>query len=716
MSRRSLAVVCILICAPALPAQEALPAAVLADIKAATVFVKVEAGPLRMSGSGFLMLVKDDLALIVTNEHVVTPPALPAQRGAPARVRRPVIEVVFNSGRRNETVLAAEVVVADPYRDLAVLRVRNAKDLPRPIDLSAKAELIETLPVYMFGFPFGEALSTSRGHPAMTVGRGSISSIREDDRGEQKVVQIDGDLNPGNSGGPVVDAKGRLVGVAVAKVRGTNIGLAIPPAELTKLLNGRVSGVSLSTVKIADGVAEVRVEVKLIDPLNKVAKAAVRVVSGDRPPPPVMADADGRWPPMPGGETVSLKIDGQTATGTLKVKLNGKPSVRCMVQPVITNGAGDVVYLQPARPHTATEKDPADAAVRATASKPDATNAEPAVASPIAATAPKAVGGLMVKELSIGSGPAPGCLCWTADGRAFYHLDGTGVIRRVEFESFTEQASYDAGGKCSWLSLSAEGVVLTVPDEQELRLLDPTTLKPVRKVAIAKAKRAVSAPGSRYAYAAESNLGQGLLSVIDLKAGEIVAQYRTGDFRTPLMGFDNPVLSADGRRLFTTGMESICRFGVSGAAVRFEDESPRLIQGRFAGLCLSPDGQFICAPSGGGNYNVEGEQRGNYITYVYRSGSLKKSILTLHQGAYPSAVGYDLRSGLIYGQNFDNQLIVFNSKGIKLKEHNLAGGRRAAGFVKQFLVHPSGRKVLVLADELRPGSNSKLWYVELAES
>ncbi|HEY1379944.1 MAG TPA: serine protease [Gemmataceae bacterium] len=709
MSRLAIALGCVLISAPALRAQEQLPVAVLNDIKAATVFVKVQAGPLEMSGSGFLMLVKDDFGLIVTNEHVVTPPTLPTQRGRPARVLRPVIEVVFNSGRKTETVLKAEVVAADPFRDLAILRVRNVKDLPKPIDLAAKVELVETLPVYVFGFPFGEALSTSRGHPAITVGKGSISSVREDDRGEQKVVQIDGDLNPGNSGGPVVDGKGRLIGVAVAKLRGTHIGLAIPPAELTKMLNGRVSGVSVSTVKVADGVAEVRVQVKLIDPLNKVGKAAVRYVTGDRPPPPLKADADGHWPPLPGAETLNLKIDGQTATGTFAVKLNGKPSVRCTVQPVITNGANDVVYLQPGRPHTITATDSADATAKAPAD-PDA--AKPA--APIVATPAKAIGDLAVKEVSIGSGAAPACLCWSADGRSFYHLDGSGVVRRIEYGTFTEQASCDTGRKCSWLSLSAEGVVVTVPDDQELRVLDPVTLKPVRKAPIAKAKRAVSSPGSRYAYAAETDPVRALLSVIDLKTGEIVKQYQAADFRKPLVGFDHLVLSADGRRLFTTSWEAVCRFAVSGPTVRFEEQSPRLIQGRFEGLCLSPDGQFVCAPCGGGNYNVEGEERGSYITYLYRADALKKSVLTLHQGAYPTAVGYDLPSGLLYGQNHESQLIVFTAKGIKLKEHNLLGGRGAGGFVKQFLVHPDGRKLLVLAEGDRRGA-TRLWSVELGD-
>ena len=49
----------------------------------------------------------------------------------------------------------------------------------------------------------------------------------------------------------------------------------------------------------------------------------------------------------------------------------------------------------------------------------------------------------------------------------------------------------------------------------------------------------------------------------------------------------------------TGGIEQVFRFHVSGADVKFEETSPRLLQGRFEGICLSPDGAFVCAPAGG---------------------------------------------------------------------------------------------------------------------
>src|SRR5262249_31008337 len=162
--------------------------------------------------------------------HVITPP----RRGLP----RPVVTAVFWSGTRKETSVRAEVLASDPERDLAVLRVRGVKDLPAPIDLGQKVGLVETMPVFIFGFPLGPALSPRTAPPATPTGRATVSSIRTDDRDEVFLVQIDGDITPGNSGGPVVDGRGRLVGAAVARVRGPRIGLAIPPAELGRMLEG----------------------------------------------------------------------------------------------------------------------------------------------------------------------------------------------------------------------------------------------------------------------------------------------------------------------------------------------------------------------------------------------------------------------------------------------------------------------------------------------
>jgi len=117
------------------------------------------------------------------------------------------IDVVFDSGRDTERVVAATVSGIDLDHNLAVLKIQNVADLPQPLKPPEELDLLETTPVYVLGFPFGQKLSTDGKNPAMTVGSGIISSIRDDEDGDTQVVQIDGDINPGNSGGPVVDSK-----------------------------------------------------------------------------------------------------------------------------------------------------------------------------------------------------------------------------------------------------------------------------------------------------------------------------------------------------------------------------------------------------------------------------------------------------------------------------------------------------------------------------
>src|SRR5205823_13615096 len=99
---------------------------------------------------------------------------------------------------------------------------------------------------------------------------GAVSSHRLDDRNELSVVQIDGDLNPGNSGGPVVDAQGRLVGVSVAKIKNTQIGLAIPSADLVSMLKGRIFGMIVFKKNVQPNFVDINGDVWIFDRRGKV--------------------------------------------------------------------------------------------------------------------------------------------------------------------------------------------------------------------------------------------------------------------------------------------------------------------------------------------------------------------------------------------------------------------------------------------------------------
>jgi serine protease Do len=398
------------------------------------------------------------------------------------------------------------------------------------------------------------------------------------------------------------------------------------------------------------------------------------------------------------GQVVLSQRDGRALSGRHRLCFGGYLSRLSLGDvAVIDLGDGKGVALPPAAAAP-------DKPIASPGPKPDGGLGTPAKA--------EAVGDLKVTALALGRGQAPGCLCWSKDGKAFYHLDGVGTVRRVGYPSFKEEAGLETGKKCGWVSVSAEGVVLTVTGAQEMWLLDAKSLAVASKVPIAKAKRVASSPALSYAYAADMTAFGGTMSAIDLKAAKVVKQYTNTDFIKQGVNFDFPMLTQDGKALFTTGgFGPIYRFELDGAAVKFGDASPGVLSGRFEGLSLSPDGKFVCAPSGGGNGATEGESDPPpYTTAIFGGGDLKKPLLRLKSGAYPLAVGFDTKSGLVYAQNGDSQLIVYDTEGIKLKEYKLG---QDAGSTRQFLVHPDGRKLLVLCEGGDVAKPSPVWHVEL---
>jgi Trypsin-like peptidase domain len=91
--------------------------------------------------------------------------------------------------------------------------------------------------VIAFGFPFGTALAPDRkGYPAVSVNAGSVTSLRQVE-GRLHRIQLDAVLNPGNSGGPVLDGSGKVVGVVVAGVEGRGVNFAIPANEVTRFVS-----------------------------------------------------------------------------------------------------------------------------------------------------------------------------------------------------------------------------------------------------------------------------------------------------------------------------------------------------------------------------------------------------------------------------------------------------------------------------------------------
>lgn len=225
------------------------------------------------SGTGSGVVLSKD-GIILTNNHVV---AEAADGGS--------LTVTFHDGKS----VPATIVGRDPGADLAVIRVENVDDLV-PVQLGSSSDLKVGQQVVAIGSPLGLSGTVTSGIVS-ALNRPVVSG--DGSGGSQSVlnaIQTDAAVNPGNSGGALVDAQGRLVGInsAIATLGASQgsqsgsigLGFAIPIDQAKRIAdelvkNGVASravlgvqsqdvqggGAQLTTVADGSGAAKVGLQV-----------------------------------------------------------------------------------------------------------------------------------------------------------------------------------------------------------------------------------------------------------------------------------------------------------------------------------------------------------------------------------------------------------------------------------------------------------------------
>ncbi|MCZ6867399.1 MAG: trypsin-like peptidase domain-containing protein, partial [Chloroflexi bacterium] len=175
---------------------------VTAQVRGAVVRVETNLG----SGSGFII---DSNGLIVTNNHVISDAT--------------EITIFLEDG----TSFEGSVLGRDLVHDLAVVQI-DATDLPT-MSLGDLSQLPLASEVIVAGYPLGVT--------DLTITTGLVSSIK-DDLGRNIIwVQTDAAVNPGNSGGPILNLRGEVVGIVTAKfvditIEGVGFAISINTIKL----------------------------------------------------------------------------------------------------------------------------------------------------------------------------------------------------------------------------------------------------------------------------------------------------------------------------------------------------------------------------------------------------------------------------------------------------------------------------------------------------
>jgi serine protease Do len=203
---------------------------------------RLRGGRVAMGGGSAVVIAPD--GFLLTSAHVV--------EGAGGG------EASFVDGRAMRFTVAG----ADPLSDLAVLRADGQDLIPAALGDAGALQVGQL--VVAIGNPHGYAGSVTAG-VVSALGRSlPVGRRGGPQRMVENVVQTDAALNPGNSGGALVDGAGRVVGINTA-VAGVGLGLAVPINEATR---------RIVAVLMADG---------------RVRRAWLGVAVGPRPLPPRVA-------------------------------------------------------------------------------------------------------------------------------------------------------------------------------------------------------------------------------------------------------------------------------------------------------------------------------------------------------------------------------------------------------------------------------------------
>jgi serine protease Do len=214
-------------------------------------------GGRRLDGAGSAVVITPD-GFTLTSAHVV-------ERTDGTGIAS------FVDGRE----LAFDIVGADPLSDLAVLRLDSDAE---PAELGNAESLRVGQLVVAIGNPHGFAGSVTAG-VISALGRSLPVRSRRTARIVDNVIQTDAALNPGNSGGALVDGRGRVVGINTA-VAGVGLGLAVPINAATRTIVGAL---------MSEG---------------RFRRAYVGIALGPRPLPPRLAQQLGRTSAVEIVETV----------------------------------------------------------------------------------------------------------------------------------------------------------------------------------------------------------------------------------------------------------------------------------------------------------------------------------------------------------------------------------------------------------------------------
>lgn len=200
--------------------QPSRPIPTLADAVASTMDSVVNLESSRGLGAGVIV---DPSGIVLTNHHVIAEALRPPPTIFGATLgEQPVLSARFANDRK----VGASVLVADPGEDLAIVRLippSGEEPVFEAATIGRSSALVVGEEVFAIGNPLGLRNTVSRGIVSALDRTGIMSNE------QRALIQLDASINVGNSGGPLFNLRGELVGIVTARgQRAQGIAFALP--------------------------------------------------------------------------------------------------------------------------------------------------------------------------------------------------------------------------------------------------------------------------------------------------------------------------------------------------------------------------------------------------------------------------------------------------------------------------------------------------------
>jgi hypothetical protein len=474
----------------------------------------------------------------------------------------------------------------------------------------------------------------------------------------------------------VINEEGRLAGIAVAKIRDTQIGFAIPHQHLDLLCLPKLEEVRWNETSRQGDRIMASVSGVLADPLLAVEKLGLLVTTAPKDAGLPERDASGRWNGIADLKAMKVvPIYRKAMHANLQLPAASKDQ-RIIYQPVFFDASGEARYGAPAplafsrlrvrelvrdNPFAPVESKLEDWLTAIARPKDEFGKPCPAEATLALRPASTKLPRYEVLDAEFENVELRSVLVSSKGPVAFdgaknvYAIGPAGGVQRLTLPNFKVQAELSLQDECSLVGCSAAGVVVRMAKEPRLLVLDRESLHVKRQILVAGINEVVLSPGSRLGFVplgAEPSLR---IAVIDFHVGGIVDGFDATMILPPQVKvpvhptalgtprrFHRLTLSLDGEHAFCADDGSLSRFKIEGARLQLLEVGPKLGTD-FESLAVSPSGSLICPCAGKllpQLKDLEGFGKRHALAATFAGSNLRRPTAELELLAPPHALAF----------------------------------------------------------------------------